>query len=85
MRNLILTFNIALARQVASTYCNNKNSENGLVESFSLICNFLADNPDRISWRGKNIPSVDTENGLKIFTERYFSWKHLSLVLSINA
>jgi hypothetical protein len=69
---VILVFDIALARQVASTCCNNTNTENGLVESFSQICNFLADNLDRVSWRGKNIPSIETEDGLKIFAERYF-------------
>ncbi len=68
-----MTFDITLARKVSSTYCNNTNSENGLVESFSQICNFLADNQDRISWRGKSIPSVNTQAGLEILAERYFS------------
>jgi SinI restriction endonuclease len=70
----MLPFNIDLAREVGFTYCNNTDSEDGLVESFSQICNFLADNPDRISWRGKSIPSVGAEAGLKIFAERYFSY-----------
>jgi hypothetical protein len=68
-----LTFNIDLAKQVASAYSND-NSEKSLIESFSQVCNFLADNPDRISWRSKkNIPSVKTQDGLKILAERYFS------------
>jgi hypothetical protein len=68
-----LTFTIGLARQIASTYCDNLNSEKGLTESFAQLCSFLADNPDRISWKGKNIPSINTEDGLKILAERYFS------------
>ncbi|MBD2188144.1 SinI family restriction endonuclease [Pseudanabaena mucicola] len=68
-----MTFNIDLARQVALAYSSN-NSEKSLIESFSQVCNFLADNPDRISWRSKkNIPSVETQAGLKILAERYFS------------
>lgn len=68
-----MTFNIELARRTASAHCNNSISENGLVESFSQICNFLADNQDRISWRGKNTPSVNSQNGLEILADRYFS------------
>jgi hypothetical protein len=67
-----LTYNIELAKQVACRY-SHTNSENNLIESFSQICNFLADNQDRLSWRGNNIPSVDTEAGLQILAERYFS------------
>ena len=68
-----MTFNIDLARQVASAYSNN-NSEKSLVESFSQVCNFLSDNPESISWRNKkNIPSVETQDGLEILVERYFS------------
>lgn len=69
-----MTFNIKLAKQVASQYSDNQNSEKGLVESFSVICSFLADNPDRLSWRSRNnIPSVDTEDGLEMLAQRYFS------------
>ena len=69
-----MTFNIELARKIASTYSDNQNSEKGLVQSFSLICSFIADNPHNLSWRSKNnIPSVATENGLEILAERYFS------------
>jgi hypothetical protein len=68
-----LTFNIDLAKKVASKYINN-DSEKSLVESFFQVCNFLADNPDRISWRSKkNVPSVETQAGLEILAERYFS------------
>lgn len=54
-------------------YCSNENSENGLIESFSQICNFLADNQDRISWRGNNVPSVSSQVGLEVLAQRYFS------------
>ena len=67
-----MRFNIAQVRQVASTHCKNRNSEDGLAESFAQICSFLSDNQDRMSWRGKNVPSVYTEDGLKILAERYF-------------
>jgi hypothetical protein len=68
-----LTFNIDLARQVASTFSND-NSDKNLVESFSQVCNFLADNPNSISWRSKkNVPSVETQEGLEILAKRYFS------------
>lgn len=68
-----MKFKIALARNVALMYCNDSKSENGLAESFTQICDFLADNPDRISWRGKNVPSLYSEEGLLVFAERYFS------------
>lgn len=68
-----MTFNIDLARKVASEYIND-DSEKSLVESFAQVCNFLADNPDRISWRNKkNVPSVETQDGLEILAKRYFS------------
>lgn len=68
-----MTFNIALARTVSSKQCSSATSESGLIESFSQICNFLADNEDRLSWRGKNIPSVKTQAGLEVLAGRYFS------------
>lgn len=68
-----MTFSIDLARQVASAY-NNDSSDKVLVESFSQVCNFLADNPDRISCRSKkNIPSIETQDGLEVLAKRYFS------------
>lgn len=71
-----MTFSIELARGVASIYHNDVDSENNLIESFSQICNFLADNPDRISWRtskeNPDIPSVYNENGLSKLASRYF-------------
>lgn len=69
-----MTFNIKLAKQVASKHCHNQDSEKGLIQSFSVICSFLADNPDRLSWRSRNnIPSINTEDGLEMLAQRYFS------------
>jgi SinI restriction endonuclease len=68
-----LTFDLDKARQIAATCSINSNSEQNLVESFAQICSFLADNPDRMSWRGKNSPSIFDEEGLKILANRYFS------------
>jgi len=68
-----LTFDIATARQIATIYSEDKDFEKGLTESFAQTCFFLADNPECISWKGKNMPSIDTEDGLTILAERYFS------------
>jgi hypothetical protein len=68
-----LIFNLAQAKQVAAICCENTPAENGLVESFAQICSFLSDNSECMSWKGKNIPSVYTESGLKTLAERYFS------------
>lgn len=68
-----MTFDIALARQTAAVNCKDTNSENGLIESFAQICSFLSDHQDRISWRGKETPSVYEETGLTTLSNRYFS------------
>jgi SinI restriction endonuclease len=69
----ILTFSLPLAKEVASKHSNKSKSEIGLVESFSQICNYLADNPESLSWKGKLKPSVHTREGLDKLAERYFA------------
>jgi len=70
-----LKFNENIARQVAAKYCHDADMEFGLVESFTQVCRFLADNPDRLSWRSKkNIPSLFDESGLDKLAEKYFSF-----------
>jgi len=67
-------FKDALAKQVALRHCSDTGSETGLIESFSQVCRFLFDNPDRLSWRSKaNIPSLVDETGLERLAEKYFT------------
>lgn len=68
-----MAFNNVLARNVAAESCNNQGEEEGLIEAFVQVCNFLYDNPDSLSWRSNNKPSVETKEDLKILAEKYFS------------
>jgi hypothetical protein len=69
----VLIFNLVQAKQVAAMCCENTPAENGLLESFAQICSFLSENPEYMSWKGKNVPSVYIEAGLKTLADRYFS------------
>ena len=69
-----MTFSEAIARKVAAQCCNSQGEEQGLVEAFVQVCNFLYDNPSALSWRSNiNIFSVQTEQGLRILAEKYYS------------
>lgn len=69
-----LSFDEELAKKVVSEFINKDNpEETGLDTAFIEICRFLSDNPDRLSWRTKNKPSVTNESGLKALAEKYFN------------
>ncbi len=69
-----MSFDKALAVLVAKEYSNNQGEEAGLVEAFAEVCNFLADNPNSLSWRSRNnVPSVFTTAGLQGLAQKYFS------------
>ncbi|NJN19092.1 MAG: SinI family restriction endonuclease [Oscillochloris sp.] len=69
-----MDFDKSLAVTVAAEYSNDQGDEAGLVEAFAEVCNFLADNPNSLSWRSKgNIPSVFTSSGLQILAQKYFA------------
>lgn len=61
------------AQGIAIKHCNNQANEQGLVAAFVEVCRFLSENPDRLSWRGKNKPNVTTQAGLERLAEKYFS------------
>ena len=43
-----------------------------LQTSFKIICRYLLKNPDRLSWRGKDKPDIQTESGLNTLGTKYF-------------
>lgn len=44
-----------------------------LTKPFTYVCLFLQANPESLSWRGKNKPSLTSEDGLKRLAEKYVS------------
>ena len=68
-----LSFDEELAKKVAAEFVSNNPEEEGLGTAFVEICRFLNDNPDRLSWRNKNKPSINDESGLKALAEKYFN------------
>jgi SinI restriction endonuclease len=68
-----LSFNIELAHKVASNISKNTGAEAGLVESFGVVCKFLHQYPERLSWgSAKSKPSVSTNEGLEKLASRFF-------------
>ena len=68
-----MSFDEELAKRVVAEFVNNNNpEEKGLDIAFVEICRFLDDNPDRLSWRTKNKPILNDENGLKALAKKYF-------------
>lgn len=53
----------------------NTNDKNE-IKRFELICLFLRDHPDLLSWRGNNKPDVLTQNGINILAKKFFQAKN---------
>jgi hypothetical protein len=68
-----LSFDDKLSRETVAEFVINNSKEQGLDVSFIEICRFLYDNPDRLSWRSRNKPSVTDQNGLKALAEKFFN------------
>lgn len=68
-----MPFNPTSANEIALRHTNNQGLEEGLASSFVDICRFLSENPERLSWRGKNKPSVLTDAGIERLASKYFS------------
>ncbi|EKF9662366.1 SinI family restriction endonuclease [Vibrio cholerae] len=69
-----MSFDESKAREIANSFCKNTD-ELSLVSSFLMVCKFLEEFPDELSWRTskKNPkPSVSDEAGLKVLANRYF-------------
>lgn len=47
-------------------------AESSLRRSFLGIIRYLAANPNRLSWRGREIPDLKTEEGVLVIGNRYF-------------
>ena len=45
----------------------------GLVQSFVQVCSFLSQNPQSLSWRGRNVPDLGTQSGLEVLAQKYFA------------
>jgi len=68
-----LDFNQSLAIQIAQRYSAADAAEYGLIDSFAEICRFLSDNPDRLSWCSRSIPSIYEADGLHVLAEKHFA------------
>ncbi len=69
-----MVFDEAMAQNAAVQYCDDQGDEQGLIQSFVQVCNFLYDNQDSLSWRSRtNIPSVQTDEGLRLLAKKYYS------------
>ena len=67
-------FDETLAHVTALNVGGDLAGEEGLTEAFVQVCNFLYDNPDRLSWRVKSgPPSLQNPEGLEVLAQRYFA------------
>lgn len=48
-------------------------TEADLVQSFVQVCSFLSQNPQSLSWRGRNVPDLGTQSGLEVLAQKYFA------------
>ena len=48
-------------------------TEAGLVQSFVQVCSFLSQNPQSLSWRGRNVPDLGSQSGLEVLAQKYFA------------
>ncbi|MGB3756851.1 MAG: SinI family restriction endonuclease [Rivularia sp. (in: cyanobacteria)] len=68
-----MSFNEKLAKEVVAEFVTNNKEEEGLDKAFIEVCRFLYDNPDRLSWRTKNKPSLTDKNGLEALAKKFFN------------
>jgi hypothetical protein len=68
-----LSFDEELVKEIVTEFVNDNPKEQGLDVAFIEICRFLYDNPDRLSWRSRNKPSVTDKDGLKALAEKFFN------------
>lgn len=68
-----MNFDEQLIRDTVAEFITDNPKEKGLDIAFTEICRFLYDNPDRLSWRSRNKPSVIDKNGLKVLAEKFFN------------
>lgn len=69
-----MSFDEKKAEEIAKSICKNDDEES-LIPSFIMVCSFLHDFPDDLSWRTSKLspkPSVETEDGLTRLANRYF-------------
>ncbi len=66
-----MTFNSNLAREIAKRYSMPIEREEGLIDSFGQICQYLFDNPDRHS-RKSNVDLLLSDEGLDKLAKQYF-------------
>lgn len=62
-----------VAKAVASAATAASGNETGLVQSFVQVCRFLSQNPQSLSWRGRNVPDLATQAGVEALAQKYFA------------
>lgn len=62
-----------IAKAVAPATTELSGPEAGLVQSFVQVCSFLSQNPQSLSWRGRQVPDVTTPVGLEALARKYFT------------
>ncbi len=84
-----MQFNPKLAEQVAKAVApaatGLSGSEAGLVQSFVQVCGFLSQNPQSLSWRGRQVPDWGTQMGLEALAQKYFAGYRASAFPSLPA
>jgi hypothetical protein len=69
----------SIASLVAKKFSNSSEDQ----KSFAKLIAFLKDHPEYFGWRGKKMPNLNSENGVAIVAEKYFSKRHEKTVPSI--
>jgi hypothetical protein len=69
----------SIASLVAKKFSNSREAQ----KSFAELIAFLKDHPEYFGWRGKKMPNLNSENGIAIVAEKYFSKRHEKTVPSI--
>ncbi|AFZ34432.1 Type II site-specific deoxyribonuclease [Stanieria cyanosphaera PCC 7437] len=68
-----MSFDEELVKKTVAEFLTDNPKEQGLDVAFIEICRFLYDNPDRLSWRSRNKPSVTDQNDLKVLAEKFLN------------
>lgn len=59
--------------EIVTELAEEYRGDNVLSNSYKVICRYLIENPDKLSWRGKNKPNLNTEAGVRTLAIKYFT------------
>lgn len=68
---------------IASSVAKKFTDSSGELNSFAELIDFLKEHPEYFGWRGKTVPDLNTEKGVEMVAEKYFSKRHETTVPSI--